>query len=175
MKLPLVEVKDPSVILRPSAITHPGYCTHTCERERCQVCSPGAELQLRVVKQMRQLVKGTLMGIVRYLGCDSATLRGYLEARFGIGMTWANYGSWHIDHIIPIRYVGAGGGSPTLEEVIARLHYTNTQPFWGADNIAKGNRWIGGKRNEPADNLLQLSSLTIDGAEPEGVSEEPDG
>lgn len=54
-------------------------------------------------------------------------------------MTWENYGKiWHIDHIVPINYK-----NPTLDEVIKRLHYLNTQPLWASENISKGNRYIG--------------------------------
>jgi 5-methylcytosine-specific restriction endonuclease McrA len=59
-------------------------------------------------------------------------------------MSWANHGKWHIDHIIPLKYPGKNGGPPTLEDVKARLDYRNTQALWAHDNIAKGNRWIGG-------------------------------
>jgi hypothetical protein len=49
-------------------------------------------------------------------------------------MTWDNYGEWHIDHITPLKY-----NNPSLEEVIERLHYTNTQPLWAEENLSKGN------------------------------------
>jgi hypothetical protein len=74
-------------------------------------------------------------------------LRTHLESKFYDGMTWDNHGigaaKWNIDHIIPIKYPGALGGEPTLDEVVDRLHYTNTQPMWSIDNISKGNRFIG--------------------------------
>ncbi len=81
-------------------------------------------------------------------------------------MTWYSHGQgegkWNIDHIIPIKYPGAAGGEPTLEEVAARLHYTNTQPMWASDNIAKGNRFIGrtDQVQEPAE--VAKTSLTDD-------------
>ena len=53
-------------------------------------------------------------------------------------MTWENYGEWEIDHIIPIKYQ-----KPSIEEVIERLNYTNTQPLWASKNRSKGNRYIG--------------------------------
>jgi hypothetical protein len=54
-------------------------------------------------------------------------------------MTWDNYGNvWHIDHITPIKY-----NNPTLEEVVERLHWSNTQPLYADENISKGNRFIG--------------------------------
>jgi hypothetical protein len=57
-------------------------------------------------------------------------------------MSWENYGKWHIDHIKPIKY-RENGELPSLEEVIKRLHYTNLQPLWAEENIAKGNKFIG--------------------------------
>jgi hypothetical protein len=56
-------------------------------------------------------------------------------------MTWENQGSWHIDHIIPLKY--DNGEELTLEETIKRLHYLNTQPLWATENIIKGNRYVG--------------------------------
>mgnify|MGYP000453844198 CR=1 FL=1 len=35
------------------------------------------------------------------LGYTQMDLRQYLEAQFKPGMTWNNYGKWHIDHIVP--------------------------------------------------------------------------
>jgi hypothetical protein len=73
-----------------------------------------------------------------YLGCNIEELKIHIENQFLEGMTWDNYGDWHIDHIIPLRYQ-----NPTLEELIERLHFSNTQPLWAIDNKAKGNRFIG--------------------------------
>ena len=57
-------------------------------------------------------------------------------------MAWENYGTWHIDHIKPLAYK-ENGEVPTLEQTIERLHWTNTQPLWATENLAKGNRFIG--------------------------------
>ena len=69
---------------------------------------------------------------IKYLGCTISDFKKHIEAKFKEGMTWKNHGKWHIDHIIPIRYK-----NPSLEEVAKRLHYTNTQPLWASENIAK--------------------------------------
>ena len=53
-------------------------------------------------------------------------------------MTWENHGEWHIDHIIPLMYE-----TPTLKDIVKRLHYTNTQPLSAKANMEKGNRYIG--------------------------------
>ena len=76
---------------------------------------------------------------VEYLGIDIPSFKDYLQAQFKEGMTWENHGIvWHVDHIIPLGYK-----NPDLEEVEARLHYTNCQPLWGPENMSKGNRYIG--------------------------------
>ena len=54
-------------------------------------------------------------------------------------MSWENYGEWHIDHKVPLKY-----NKPSLEEVVQRLHYTNTQPMWASENISKGCQYISG-------------------------------
>jgi hypothetical protein len=70
---------------------------------------------------------------VQYIGCDQQTLIKHLETQFKDGMSWLNYGDWHIDHIIPLS-------SATSEQHIYSLcHYTNLQPLWAIDNIIKGS------------------------------------
>lgn len=66
------------------------------------------------------------------LGCDWATLRKNIEAKFTGGMSWDNYGSWHVDHIVPLA------SANTEAEIVALCHYLNLQPLWAADNIRKG-------------------------------------
>ena len=82
---------------------------------------------------------------IEYIGCSWEDLRTHLENQFekeaersGHPISWENQGEWHIDHIIPLKFE-----NPSVEEVILRLHWENTQPLWALDNIAKGNRFIG--------------------------------
>jgi len=39
---------------------------------------------------------------VKDLGCSIPELKIWIEQQFKPGMTWENYGEWHIDHIIPL-------------------------------------------------------------------------
>lgn len=66
------------------------------------------------------------------IGLSWTEFKIYLENKFLIGMTWENYGEWHIDHIIPL----ASANSP--KELENLFHYTNCQPLWAKDNILKG-------------------------------------
>jgi hypothetical protein len=68
------------------------------------------------------------------LGCTIEEFRIYIEKKFKDGMTFKNYGQWHLDHIYPISL------ATTEEEIIKLNHYTNFQPLWALDNFRKGNR-----------------------------------
>ncbi len=67
------------------------------------------------------------------LGADWVTIRGHLEQQFTEGMTWGDYGEWHVDHKIPLA------SAETEEELIKLFHYTNLQPLWAEDNRRKGS------------------------------------
>jgi hypothetical protein len=68
------------------------------------------------------------------LGCTFEEFKLYLEKMFVNGMSWENYGEWHLDHIYPISL------AKSEEEIIKLNHYTNFQPLWAEDNLRKGNR-----------------------------------
>lgn len=73
---------------------------------------------------------------VRDLGCTIPELRAHLEALFKPGMTWQNYGEWHIDHITPLSAFDLSAPS----QVQQACHFSNLQPLWSAENISKGSR-----------------------------------
>ena len=70
------------------------------------------------------------------LGTDIQGFRDHLESLFRSGMSWSNYGQWHVDHIIPCSLFDL-----SLEENQRKcFHFSNCQPLWAAENIGKGNR-----------------------------------
>lgn len=71
---------------------------------------------------------------VKDLGCSIEELKIYLQSKFTEGMSWDNYGKWHIDHIIPLSKVDLTNET----ELKKAVHYTNLQPLWALDNIRKG-------------------------------------
>ena len=73
---------------------------------------------------------------VRDLGCSLDELKSYLESKFLQGMSWDNYGEWHIDHIILL----ASFNLEDREQFLKACHYTNLQPLWAIDNLRKGDR-----------------------------------
>lgn len=72
------------------------------------------------------------------IGCSVKELKQHLEAQFADGMSWDNYGQWHIDHIIPC----ASFDLKDEQEQRECFHYTNLQPLWGVDNIKKGDKVV---------------------------------
>lgn len=75
---------------------------------------------------------------VRDLGCSVSDFMIYMESKFSEGMSWANWGrkGWHIDHIRPL----AAFDLSDPMQFKAACHYTNLQPLWWYENIAKGAR-----------------------------------
>ena len=69
------------------------------------------------------------------MGCNREEFIAYFEPLFTEGMTWENYGDWHVDHIKPISL------ATTKQEAIQLSHYTNLQPLWAEDNIRKSNKY----------------------------------
>ena len=68
------------------------------------------------------------------IGCPIEQLKSHLESQFVEGMTWDNYGEWHIDHILPC----ASFDLTDPEQQKECFHYTNLQPLWAVDNLSKG-------------------------------------
>ena len=69
---------------------------------------------------------------IAILGATVDEVRAHLEAQFREGMSWENYGKWHIDHIIPLA------SAKDLDEIVRLCHYTNLQPLWAEENLRKG-------------------------------------
>lgn len=70
---------------------------------------------------------------VRDLGCSINEFKAYMEAKFKEGMTWQNWGKWHIDHIIPLSSFDL----TNREQFLKACHYTNMQPLWAIENMRK--------------------------------------
>lgn len=70
------------------------------------------------------------------VGCTAPELKKHLEGQFAEGMTWDNYGleGWHIDHIKPLSSFDL----TDIEQQKICFHFSNLQPLWAADNLAKG-------------------------------------
>jgi len=74
------------------------------------------------------------------LGYSLEELMQHLEKQFTNGMTWDNYGQWHVDHIRPMSSFNFT--SPDEPEFKACWALNNLQPLWWPDNLSKGSRYL---------------------------------
>jgi hypothetical protein len=74
------------------------------------------------------------------LGYSLKELMTHLEALFTEGMTWDNYGEWHVDHKIPMTSFNF----ETTEDREFKECWCldNLQPLWGPDNLSKGTKLL---------------------------------
>lgn len=70
------------------------------------------------------------------LGCSFEQAKTHLETQFQPGMTWENYGQWHIDHIIPCSFFDL----TDVHQQRICFNYQNLQPMWAKENISKNNK-----------------------------------
>ncbi len=102
----------------------------------------GARFILRSVmgSHIRKSLRGNKNGspwelLVGYTVTD---LKKHLQRQFGPGMSWNNYGEWHIDHIIPINAFNFNSSDDMDFKRCWALK--NLQPLWAHENRIKWDR-----------------------------------
>lgn len=102
------------------------------------MANPSKRLRARIGNQIWWALHGRKGGRSweKLVGYSLAELMVHLERQFSKGMTWTNYGAWHIDHIMPVvsfRFKDAHD-----PEFRACFALSNLRPLWATENIAKG-------------------------------------
>jgi len=115
-------------------------------------------LHVKIKRNQSKRIKRVLgdMGLrksdttLKYIGCTARELVLHFERQFSPGMGWDNYGlrGWHIDHIRPC----ASFDFTDEKQVYICFHYSNLQPLWAEDNMAKGASWD----SRGADSMLKF-------------------
>jgi hypothetical protein len=122
-------------------------------RDRVDVAVKGAyirnrekvDVEFRILQRIRGRISGALKGRIKntatlqLIRCTVPELKVHLEKQFKAGMTWLNYGEWHVDHIRPCASFDFS--DPTA--LSQCFHYTNLQPMWKDDNAKKNSSWQG--------------------------------
>ena len=86
-------------------------------------------------KDIKALI-GERKDIEIIVGCSKDYFRKDFAKKFKPGMTWANHGKWHIDHIIPLSRFNP----KSLEDIKKANHYSNLQPLWAKENLRKKDK-----------------------------------
>jgi len=95
----------------------------------------------RMKKNLRNRIREFLTGENKskrtfdIIGLDKENFKLYIESKFIEGMSWENYGEWHLDHIKPLYL------SENEEDLLLLNHYTNLQPLWAEDNLRKNRKY----------------------------------
>jgi hypothetical protein len=106
-------------------------------------------LRSRQHKALTRVSAAKSAGTFALIGCTADELWVKLESMFTAGMTRANYGhgpgKWNVDHRIPCSSFDLT--DPEQQRVC--FHYSNLQPLWHVDNVAKAARldWKQGESN----------------------------
>lgn len=99
---------------------------------------PEVRCVMRLRKRLRLVIKNRSerARINDLIGCTPQQLRDWIQSKFKRGMHWNNMGLWHIDHIIPCASFNL------FDKRQQRLcfHFTNLQPLWASDNLAKSDK-----------------------------------
>ena len=115
-------------------------------RNRCKRTTPEQRLIHRVRCRMYDYFKYgkniKQTKTLELLGCDVNFLKQYIQRRFKKGMSWNNYGKWHIDHIIPIDYFVKKCDFNSLQIQKKCFNYKNLKPEWSEYNLQKGAKLI---------------------------------
>lgn len=96
----------------------------------------------RLTERLRNRIYQALVGLTKsrhsadLLGCSIDELKSWLSGWFQPGMSWENYGQWHIDH----RFPCASFNLADPEQQRRCFHYLNLQPLWAKDNLSKGSK-----------------------------------
>ena len=96
----------------------------------------------RLTHNLRSRVRDALNGktksasTIKLLGCEPEFAIAHIESQFLSGMSWDNYGEWHVDHITPC----AAFNMEIEEHQYQCFHYTNLQPLWAKQNLLKNDR-----------------------------------
>jgi hypothetical protein len=91
----------------------------------------------------RRLIKRTIkflgtekeLTTLELLGYSPIELKESIQKKFKSGMTWENYGEWHIDHIRPISSFQKEDNPKTINDL------DNLQPLWATENLSKGKKY----------------------------------
>jgi hypothetical protein len=88
-------------------------------------------------RRIRQTISNKTAVALSILGCSMDDFKTHLASKFLTGMTWENYGKWHVDHIKPC----ASFDLSSADEQAKCFHYSNLQPLWAVDNLKKGSKY----------------------------------
>lgn len=150
------------------------YCDYKASRNtRCKVCgqviahlrtrrSAESKFPTRLSNAIRTNIRDALhrkggdkkeRGWESLVGYSIKDLMKHLQKQFIDGISWENYGEWHIDHIIPVSKFNF----TSIDDFDFKRCWalSNLQPLWASENIRKHAKY-----SKPFQPSLKLENKT---------------
>jgi hypothetical protein len=95
--------------------------------------------EFKLKRNLRRRIHHALKGknkskrTMELIGCSVDFFKSHIECLFQDGMSWENYGMWHLDHIKECFRFDLS--DPKQQEEC--FHYTNQRPLWATDNVSR--------------------------------------
>jgi hypothetical protein len=89
------------------------------------------QILYRTIKKFNKIKEESTIDM---LGYSAEELRLHIQSLFQKGMSWENWGEWHIDHIKPLNTFN-------IETPISEVNaLSNLRPLWAEDNLRRKKR-----------------------------------
>lgn len=99
--------------------------------------SPQRKMEVSIRNRINKFITRKNNSSSKLIGCNIDFYVSYIENMFSKGMSWDNYGKWHIDHIKPLSKFNL----KNEDEILKAFNYKNTQPLWACDNLKKSDKY----------------------------------
>lgn len=108
------------------------------ETNKRHVSRPHVRLHRAIGSRLRKMLENKRESTFALLGYSRSELVAHIEKQFTRGMTWENFGEWHLDHITPLSsFVVSDENDPLLK---AAWCLSNLRPLWAQENMEKSNK-----------------------------------
>lgn len=120
------------------------YRTHRKEHNLYLQNKRKINITFKILENLRRRLNSAIKNnskskhTLELLGCSIQQLKDHLQKQFTKGMSFSNYGKWHIDHIKPCVLFDLSKPS----EQKKCFNYKNLQPLWAIDNWIKKDKVI---------------------------------
>ena len=110
---------------------------HRRDQQRYRATASG-NIHGRMSCAINAMIKKKNRSWVSLVGYSLSELMTHLERQFLPGMTWDNFGDWHIDHIVPKSAFHFESADD--DDFKACWGLGNLRPLWARDNITKSDK-----------------------------------
>ncbi|ABF71347.1 p100 [Rhizobium phage 16-3] len=117
------------------------------EKTRRSQAKRNKDPMIRAHNAMSRAIRATLASgkggrrTFEILGYSFQEFKAHIEKQFQPGMSWENYGDWHIDHVIPKSIFNF----ESVDDLDFKRCWSlsNLQPLWATDNKKKKDKFEG--------------------------------